>query len=88
MQLSLSDFDSSADPPSWIPHDQWEDLLAISVLPGPLDSLCVQLAENPEEWKEWYKSDKPESVDTPAFVKTSKDDCEYNCHSLFFVVAL
>ena len=78
MQLSLADFDSSAAPPSWLPHTQWEDLLAISVLPGPLDSLCVQLAENSEEWREWYKSDRPESTELPGISK-KKDDCKETC---------
>ena len=65
MQLSLSDFDCDAMPPSWLPADKWEDMLAVSVLPGPLDSLCVQIASNAEEWKTWYRSLKPETVPLP-----------------------
>ena len=44
MQLSLADFDSDDFIPGWLPPDKWEDLLAVSVLPGPLDSLCVQVS--------------------------------------------
>ena len=61
MQLSLADFDcDDAVPPTWLPADKWEDMLAVSVLPGPLDSLCVHLARDSDAWKNWYHSKKPE----------------------------
>ncbi|KAK3108743.1 hypothetical protein FSP39_014630 [Pinctada imbricata] len=41
MQLTLSDFDCKDPPPTWLPQEKWEDILALSVLPGPLDSLCT-----------------------------------------------
>ena len=72
MQLSLADFDcDDAVPPSWLPTDKWEDILAVSVLPGPLDSLCVSMARDADAWENWYHSDKPEDelLPTPA-----KDD--------------
>ena len=74
MQLSLADFDcDDAVPPSWLPADKWEDILAVSVLPGPLDSLCVHMARDADAWKNWYHSDKPEDelLPTPA-----KDDSQ------------
>nr|XP_022320176.1 dynein beta chain, flagellar outer arm-like isoform X6 [Crassostrea virginica] len=65
MQLTLNDFDCKDPPPKWIPQEKWEDILALSVLPGPLDSLCVHLAQNSESWKAWYKSDYPEREPLP-----------------------
>ena len=34
MQLSLADFESAEEPPEWLPTEKWEDILALSVLPG------------------------------------------------------
>ena len=65
MQLSLSDFDCDADPPEWLPAEKLEDLMAVSVLPGPLDGLCVHVATYSEEWKEWYQSHQPEKISLP-----------------------
>ena len=65
MQLSLADFDYKGEPPSWLPTEKWEDIMAISVLPGPLDSLCVHLAKESEAWKAWYHSEKPETEPVP-----------------------
>ncbi|XP_067941284.1 uncharacterized protein [Watersipora subatra] len=60
LSLSLDDFGCEAKPPEWLPKDRWENVMAISVLPGPLDNLCVRIAENPEAWHKWYLSDTPE----------------------------
>lgn len=60
MSLTLDDFGCDAKPPEWLPRDRWENVMAISVLPGPLDNLCVKLAENSEPWHKWYLSDTPE----------------------------
>ena len=65
MQLTLSDFDCKDDPPDWLPQEKWEDILALSVLPGPLDSLCVNFAQNTDAWKSWYKGDYPEREPLP-----------------------
>ncbi|MGH0150312.1 UNVERIFIED_CONTAM: hypothetical protein FKN15_050184 [Acipenser sinensis] len=62
--LTLNDFGSDADPPAWLPPERWEGLLGLSVLPGPLDSVCVQVAESSTEWETWYNSDHPE-LETP-----------------------
>lgn len=32
---------------------------------GALDSICVQLAKNSEDWKAWYDSPTPELLDLP-----------------------
>jgi hypothetical protein len=56
------------DPPAWLPQEKWEDILALSVLPGPLDSLCVNFAQNSESWKSWYKSQHPEKEPLPLAV--------------------
>lgn len=65
MQLTLDDFDCKDPPPTWLPQEKWEDILALSVLPGPLDSLCVHIAQNSESWKSWYKSEYPEREPLP-----------------------
>ena len=65
MQLTLQDFDNTGDPPSWLPAQKWEDVMAVSVLPGPLDSLCVHLANNDEAWKNWYQHSEPETLALP-----------------------
>ena len=67
MQLSLQDFDCrDAETPTWLPTEKWEDILALSVLPGPLDSLCVDFATNSEAWREWYHSPYPEKLPLPS----------------------
>ncbi|XP_052258855.1 uncharacterized protein LOC127863384 isoform X2 [Dreissena polymorpha] len=65
MQLTLADFDCKDEPPDWMPQEKWEDILALSVLPGPLDSLCVNFAMNSDAWKAWYKADYPEREPLP-----------------------
>ena len=67
MQLSLNDFGSN-DKPLDIPSKKWEDILAISVLPGALDSLCVHMAQCPDDWLLWYKSPRPERLALPVAV--------------------
>ena len=54
MDISLKDFDrEELEPPTWLSAKKWEDVLAISVLPGALDSVCVHLAEHQEKWQLW-----------------------------------
>ncbi|XP_076457719.1 uncharacterized protein LOC143291635 isoform X3 [Babylonia areolata] len=65
MQLTLSDFDSKDSPPAWLSQDRWEDILALSVLPGPLDSLCVSFAAASDTWHEWFKSPYPDQEPLP-----------------------
>jgi len=60
LSLSLEDFGSDAKAPEWLPKDRWENIMAISVLPGPLDNLCVRIAENSAAWEKWYNSSVPE----------------------------
>ena len=71
MQLSLSDF-GSAGKPLDIPSKKWEDILAISVLPGPLDSLCVHMAQCPDQWLVWYKSVRPERLALPTIADSDQ----------------
>ena len=73
MELTLADFDCEAPAPSFIPEDKWDDILAMSVLPGPLDGLCVQIAEKPDGWENWYKSNAPESEPLPVRPTTTAD---------------
>ncbi|XP_070202269.1 uncharacterized protein [Littorina saxatilis] len=65
MQLTLSDFDSKDSPPAWLSKDKWEDILALSVLPGPMDSLCVSFASASDAWHQWFKSPYPEQESLP-----------------------
>ncbi|KAK6172547.1 hypothetical protein SNE40_016179 [Patella caerulea] len=65
LQLTLADFECLAPPPSWLPKEKWEDILALSVLPGPLDCICVNFAEHPDMWQSWYKSAYPEREPLP-----------------------
>nr|KAG5702033.1 hypothetical protein BaRGS_015768 [Batillaria attramentaria] len=65
MQLTLSDFDSKDSPPTWLPREKWDDIMALSVLPGPLDSLCVSFAAASDAWHDWYKSPYPEQEPLP-----------------------
>ena len=74
MQLTLSDFDCKDPPPDWLAQEKWEDILALSVLPGPLDSLCVNLAQNAAAWKDWYKSEYPEREPLPLSVGEEGED--------------
>ena len=65
MQLTLADFDSKDSPPTWLSKDKWEDILALSVLPGPLDSLCVSFAAAADAWHQWYTAPYPEQEPLP-----------------------
>lgn len=62
---TLADFNSSEKPPSWLPADKWESVLAMSVLQGPLDGICVQIATNQSDWNNWYSSECPENESLP-----------------------
>ncbi|XP_015223291.2 uncharacterized protein [Lepisosteus oculatus] len=57
---SLRDLGSEGLPPAWMPAEQWECLLALSLLPGPLEGVCVQIAEHSTEWERWFNLDYPE----------------------------
>ena len=62
LQLSLADFGSEAQPPTWLARDVWENIMALSVLPGPLDNLCVKIAEDSDGWYKWFCSETPEKT--------------------------
>ncbi|XP_023931015.1 dynein beta chain, ciliary-like [Lingula anatina] len=65
MTLTLTDFESQASDPDWIAKDRWDDILAMSVLPGPLDAICCHIAEFSEAWKAWYNLPEPETAAMP-----------------------
>lgn len=60
--IGLEDFECTSLVPDWIPAVYWEDVLAISVLPGPLEGICVHIADAAEQWKTWFNTDKPEVI--------------------------
>ncbi|XP_033641711.1 dynein beta chain, flagellar outer arm-like [Asterias rubens] len=74
MELSLEDFDCDSPVPCFLTQDKWEDLMAISVLPGPLDGLCVQFAQRSSEWEAWYKCAEPENEPMPYRPMTSEEE--------------
>ncbi|XP_022099208.1 dynein beta chain, ciliary-like [Acanthaster planci] len=74
MELSLADFECDSPPPNFLTPDQWEDLMAVSVLPGPLDGLCVQFAQQPADWEAWYKTTNPEEEPLPYRPATAGED--------------
>ncbi|XP_066552099.1 dynein axonemal heavy chain 9-like [Amia ocellicauda] len=63
--LSLGDFGCDAEPPAWIPPNQWESVLSLSLFPGPLDGVCVQIVEHSSEWEIWFRLDCPERERLP-----------------------
>jgi dynein heavy chain len=65
IQLTLADFSCDAPIPTWLPSERWDELLALSLLPGPLANLCVNVAEDSEKWEEWYKTTEPENEAMP-----------------------
>ena len=71
MQLSLADFDCELTIPTIFTPKQWDDILAISVLPGTLDSICVKIAMFGDQWSTWMTSQHPECIAVP---QMDKDD--------------
>ncbi|KAM4795913.1 dynein axonemal heavy chain 9-like [Rhinophrynus dorsalis] len=53
-------FGSNLNPPSWLPQERWDDLMALSELPAPLKRFCVKVTENSSAWERWYNSDYPD----------------------------
>ncbi|KAE8625049.1 hypothetical protein XENTR_v10006145 [Xenopus tropicalis] len=49
--------DSNCVPPSWMPQDRWNDLMALSLVSGPLRMFSKQVAEHSLEWEKWYNTD-------------------------------
>lgn len=58
INITLSDFGvpKNTPVPAWIPKDNWNDLLAMSLLQGELDHFVVAIVSSEKEWKEWYES--------------------------------
>lgn len=68
MQLSLHDFDCQLSPPlDTFTTSQWDDLLAVSVLPGPMDAVCTKIAAFSDQWSTWITSARPERLPLPQF---------------------
>jgi hypothetical protein len=42
--------------PNWIPADNWNDLLALSLLQGELDHFVIAIISAENEWRKWYES--------------------------------
>ena len=65
INIELSDFGvpKNMKPPKWIPGDNWNDLLAMSLLQGDLDHFVVALISAEDEWKKWH--DNPLRAEMP-----------------------
>ncbi|XP_064650622.1 uncharacterized protein LOC135502065 isoform X3 [Lineus longissimus] len=61
IQLTLADFNCDAPVPTWLPSERWDELLSLSVLPGALANLCVNVAEDSEKWEVWYEASEAEN---------------------------
>ena len=58
LNITLADFGlpKSVHKPEWIPSDNWNDLLAMSLLQGELDHFVVAVVSAEKEWKQWYEN--------------------------------
>jgi hypothetical protein len=58
ININLADFGvpEKTPVPNWIPTDNWNDLLAMSLLQGELDHFVIAIISNEKEWKAWYES--------------------------------
>ncbi|KAM9320087.1 uncharacterized protein PAF06_004553 [Gastrophryne carolinensis] len=57
-------FNTNLNSPSWLPHERWEDVKALSNNSVQLSSLCDQIIQNDSEWERWYKSDYQDGENT------------------------
>lgn len=55
INITLADFGvpKNTPVPNWIPKDNWNDLLAMSLLQGELDHFVVAIVSSEKEWKAW-----------------------------------
>lgn len=49
-------------PPSWIPKDNFSDLLALSLLQGEMDHFVLALISDEASWKKWFKNPLKEAM--------------------------
>ncbi|CAF0814108.1 unnamed protein product [Brachionus calyciflorus] len=58
INISLYDFGvpKTTAVPNWIPKDNWNDLLAMSLLQGDLDHFVIAVVSAEKEWKAWYQN--------------------------------
>ena len=65
--------------PNWIPADNWNDLLAMSLLQGDLDHFVVAVVSNEKEWRKWF--DNPLQVQVPKVemeIEKTTSNSKYN----------
>jgi hypothetical protein len=65
INIALADFGvpKSTQVPGWIPPDNWNDLMAMSLLQGDLDHFVVALVSSQKDWKKWF--DQPFTTPMP-----------------------
>lgn len=85
INILLSDFGvpKNTQAPNWIPGDNWNDLLAMSLLQGDLDHFVVALVSAEKEWKKWY--DDPFSLPMPRIeMESDKSSSTINLYIRIF----
>lgn len=65
INITLYDFGlpQTTKVPDWIPQDNWNDLLAMSLLQGDLDHFVIAIVSAENEWKNWFQN--PLTVSVP-----------------------
>lgn len=61
----VDETDSEVAVPDWLPSDQWQRLLSVSLLPGPLNGLFQTVVDDHRNWKAWFESENPERLRLP-----------------------
>jgi hypothetical protein len=66
MMVTLADFGfgDKKKPPKWIPTDNFNDLMAMSLLQGDLDHFVVAFLTREKDWHHWY--DDPLKIPMPS----------------------
>jgi hypothetical protein len=64
ISISLSDFGipKNTSIPSWIPTENWNDLLAVSLIQGEMDHFVIAVISAEKEWETWYNNPFSESM--------------------------
>ncbi|XP_075119220.1 uncharacterized protein LOC142194092 [Leptodactylus fuscus] len=55
------DYSTNTNPPTWLPSETWEEIVALSATSVHLNKLSIQIAENPSEWEKWYRIEYPDA---------------------------
>ncbi|XP_075707241.1 uncharacterized protein LOC142741794 [Rhinoderma darwinii] len=56
-ETTWESFSTNINPPSWLPLETWEEIMALSATSVHLKKLSMQISENPSDWEKWYRID-------------------------------